>query len=55
MYAEHLVDDQMDEFFSALERVQQVRDDCKELVAKGDVKCRWGLSRLVVLLCVGII
>ncbi|OWZ20474.1 Conserved oligomeric Golgi complex subunit [Phytophthora megakarya] len=39
LYAEQLADDEMDAFFSTLERVQQVKTDCKELVAAGDVSC----------------
>lgn len=39
LYVEHLVDEDMDAFFSTLERVQQVKADCKELVATGDVNC----------------
>lgn len=37
LYAEHLADEDMDAFFSTLERVQQVKADCKELVATGEV------------------
>ncbi|KAF4320223.1 hypothetical protein BBO99_00009296 [Phytophthora kernoviae] len=39
LYAEHLGDEDMDAFFSTLERVQQVKADCKELVATGEVNC----------------
>ncbi|CAH0484650.1 unnamed protein product [Peronospora farinosa] len=39
LYAEQLMDDQMDVFFSTLERAQQVIEDCKELVGRGDVTC----------------
>ncbi|KAE8986170.1 hypothetical protein PR003_g23313 [Phytophthora rubi] len=39
LYAENLVDEDMDAFFSTLERVQQVKADCKELVATGEVNC----------------
>ncbi|KAG6950272.1 hypothetical protein JG687_00014357 [Phytophthora cactorum] len=39
LYAEHLADEDMDAFFSTLERVQQVKADCKELVATGEVNC----------------
>ncbi|ETN07900.1 hypothetical protein PPTG_12431 [Phytophthora nicotianae INRA-310] len=39
LYAEQLADDDMDTFFSTLERVQQVKSDCKDLVASGEVNC----------------
>lgn len=39
LYAENLGDEDMDAFFSTLERVQQVKADCKELVAAGEVNC----------------
>ncbi|KAG7401272.1 Golgi transport complex subunit 6 [Phytophthora boehmeriae] len=39
LYAEQLGDGDMDAFFSTLERVQQVKADCKELVATGEVNC----------------
>ncbi|KAL4114474.1 hypothetical protein PRIC2_014411 [Phytophthora ramorum] len=39
LYAENLADQDMDAFFSTLERVQQVKADCKELVATGEVNC----------------
>ncbi|CAI5739064.1 unnamed protein product [Peronospora destructor] len=39
LYADDLVDNQMDVFFCTWERVEQVLEDCKELVAKGDVHC----------------
>lgn len=42
LYAEHLADDQMDVFFNTLERMQQIKEDCKELVAQGDVSCGYG-------------
>lgn len=39
LYAEQLADEDMDAFFSTLERVLQLRADCKELVATGEVNC----------------
>ncbi|KAL3666305.1 hypothetical protein V7S43_008557 [Phytophthora oleae] len=39
LYAEHLPEEAMGDFFSTLERVQQVKADCKELVASGEVNC----------------
>ncbi|KAG7380505.1 Golgi transport complex subunit 6 [Phytophthora pseudosyringae] len=39
LYAEQLADEDMEASFSTLERVQQVKADCKELVAAGDVSC----------------
>ncbi|POM66058.1 Conserved oligomeric Golgi complex subunit 6 [Phytophthora palmivora] len=39
LYAEQLADEDMDTFFNTLERVQQVKMECKELVASGEVNC----------------
>jgi hypothetical protein len=39
LYVEQLADEDMAAFFSTLERVQQVKADCKELVADGEVNC----------------
>ncbi|RLN15326.1 hypothetical protein BBJ28_00002991 [Nothophytophthora sp. Chile5] len=39
LYAENLADGDMDAFFGTLERVRQVKTDCKALVATGDVNC----------------
>ncbi|KAF4033108.1 Conserved oligomeric complex COG6 [Phytophthora infestans] len=39
LYTENLADEDMDAFFSTLERVRQVKADCKELVTTGEVNC----------------
>eukprot|EP00644_Phytophthora_capsici_P003397 jgi/Phyca11/17830/fgenesh1_pg.PHYCAscaffold_31_\ len=39
LYAENLPEEAMDDFFNTLERVQQVKTDCKELVASDEVNC----------------
>ncbi|CAH0476029.1 unnamed protein product [Peronospora belbahrii] len=45
LYAEHLVDEEMETFFSTLERVQQIKEDCKELAAIKDVTCGFELLK----------
>ncbi|KAK1933927.1 Conserved oligomeric Golgi complex subunit 6 [Phytophthora citrophthora] len=39
LYAENLPEESMGDFFNTLERVQQVKADCKQLVASGEVNC----------------
>ncbi|RLN31753.1 hypothetical protein BBJ28_00003039 [Nothophytophthora sp. Chile5] len=46
LYAENLADGDMDAFFGTLERVRQVKTDCKALVATGDVNCGFELELL---------
>lgn len=39
LYAKEVADEDMETFFATLERVRQVKSDCKALVAAGDVNC----------------
>ncbi|GLE05607.1 hypothetical protein PINS_up014639 [Pythium insidiosum] len=47
LYAKTLTDEDMTTFFAVMERVQQIKGDCRTLVAEGDVNCALELLETV--------
>ena len=42
LYAEEVMENDMNTFVSTLERVRQIKADCKELVATDKIHCGYG-------------